>query len=638
MKKHVIILYLLQQFAFNSLAQNNVFVSTTGSDVTGIGSISSPFKTAAKAVQSNLLTPGSNLYFRGGTYTNPGFQNGDIWKVEETVFINGIYGTSSQYINIKPYNNEQVIIRGDGDMIFQFRNSSYLKISGFEIYGETDNITLSDALYHQFEFKRTSLSNPVELRCPRNTNTDQSGLEDLTPYTIYRPTLYNGHGMVIQNSHHVEVFNNLIHHVPGEGMRFAGCDYLKIYNNEIHNCARRSSGGVHGISGYNQRSIDNVDAVKTFISKNLVHDNYQELFSWTESKTIVTAIIDEGKGITLQRINGGNEWLHGRIQIDNNITYRNGFSGVHVNDGLRVDIINNTSYMNCKSNRGTNIGISVQTGNDVKIYNNMVFTDLSFGGYSIGGSNLMSISMSNNLINGNLDPDYTGIAVNTYINSNFKWVDTLNRNFNLQATSPAIGNALIAVTPATDFYNKQRDAAPDLGAVEYIASLSTIIVNFNATIQQNNSKLTFELANENFATVVIERSDNCFSSWQKIAEVQGNNNKKYTFIDTKVVRECNYYRLRIIDKDGNVIYSKVAFVNFGNNNNIAAYPNPFTNSVFVISSEEIKEYQLKTITGINLLSNVNFSINGSSMQINTSQLSSGVYLLTINNKTILIKK
>lgn len=630
---------LLAQYG---MAQNDVFVSTTGNDATGTGSITQPFKTAAKAVQSGLLTPGSNLYFRSGTYYNPNYQDGDIWKQENTVFINSIDGTATQYINIKPYNNETVIIRGDGHMIFQIRSSSYVKISGFEIYGETNNLTLADAIYHQFEFKRTSLSNPVELRLPRGTNTDQSGLEDLTSFTIYRPSLYMGHGLVVQNSHHIEVFDNLVHHIPGEGIRYAGCDYIKIYQNEVHNCGRRSSGGVHGISGYNQRSIDNYDGAKTFISRNLVHDNYQEFPSWSENKTIFTATIDEGKGITLQRINGGNEWLHGRIQIDNNITFRNGFSGVHINDGMRTDIINNTSYLDCRTGQGNQIGISVQTGDDVKIYNNIVYTKLTWGGNTIGGSSMTNMVVANNLINGNLDNELTGIAVNTITSSDFKWVDTLNRNFHLQSNSPGINNALAGVTPPTDFYSVIRGANPDRGAVEYVIIVPLTLLRFSAEKSFEGITLNWVTANEiNTAFFEVQHSTDAHN-WKPVTTVpaKGNTNGSadYHAIHLNPPAGINYYRLKQTDADTKNTYSQVVKISISENQRLTVYPNPCTEFVIIKNLSDIQGIRLYSLSGVDVTGQVRIRKNTDGIKLETNNLPSGSYILLVNNQSYIITK
>ena len=89
---------------------------------------------------------------------------------------------------------------------------------------------------------------------------------------------------------------------------------------------------------------------KINILRNKVHHNYNEIYSWAPTKTIITPYIDEGKGISLQRndIDDNNTptdntddtgWLRGRFLVANNVCYFNGYSGLHSNDGTRIDFI-----------------------------------------------------------------------------------------------------------------------------------------------------------------------------------------------------------------------------------------------------------------------------------------------------------
>ena len=74
----------------------NYYVSTTGSDTTGNGSLSNPYKTIQKG--ANVAQAGDNVYVRGGTY-------------RETVTV-AHSGSSGSPITFQPYNNEQVTITG----------------------------------------------------------------------------------------------------------------------------------------------------------------------------------------------------------------------------------------------------------------------------------------------------------------------------------------------------------------------------------------------------------------------------------------------------------------------------------------------------------------------------------------------
>ena len=69
--------------------------------------------------------------------------------VKTLLKFNNVNGTPGNYISFKPYDNT-TILKGDGANILRVTNSSYLRIEGFEIYGEVNNIPLSTALDLQF--------------------------------------------------------------------------------------------------------------------------------------------------------------------------------------------------------------------------------------------------------------------------------------------------------------------------------------------------------------------------------------------------------------------------------------------------------------------------------------------------------
>ncbi|MFZ1528278.1 MAG: right-handed parallel beta-helix repeat-containing protein [Ferruginibacter sp.] len=490
------ILSITLLFFWSSLhAGTNYYVAASGSNSNNGLAPAAAFGTVTYA--ATVAIHGDTINIMGGTYFNANFGNGDYWKEEQTIRINNKNSATGNYLVIRPYNHEQVILKGDGNFIFQIRNSSYIRVEELELFGESDNIPLPLALGYQFAFKRNTNTptTPIEYRCIPGTNTFQSGLEDLSNLTIYRPFYFFTHGVVVQGSHHISIENNLIHHLPGEGVRFVSSDYVYAIGNEIHNCSRKSSNGGHGMSCYTLNSIDNYDGVKIIFSNNLVHDNYCQVASWSELKTIFNPVIDEGKGMTIQRTFSANGWLHGRILIENNIAFNNGLSGIHINEGDRIDIINNTLYNNSRYGDGNNLGISAASVNDVKIYNNIITTNLSWGGFSIsttpGSADLV---VSNNLVNGGLDPDIDLIDVNTIV-ADPLFADTFQ--FQLKSISPAINNALNTVAPALDFYSISRDADPDRGAAEYNApsvcySIKTGIWNNPAVWSCGHVPFTFD--------------------------------------------------------------------------------------------------------------------------------------------------
>jgi uncharacterized repeat protein (TIGR02059 family) len=101
----------------------NYYVSPTGSDASGNGSIGSPWFTLNKAWSS--VAAGDIVYMRGGTYYYTSAQN-----------LTGKSGNSSNYINVWNYTGENPIIDGSkipGYDIVNTGNSSYLYLKGIRI-------------------------------------------------------------------------------------------------------------------------------------------------------------------------------------------------------------------------------------------------------------------------------------------------------------------------------------------------------------------------------------------------------------------------------------------------------------------------------------------------------------------------
>jgi hypothetical protein len=103
------------------------YVSTTGSDDTGDGSISTPWQTIPYALTQISAT--DTLWIRGGTYTNQSIN----------LQTNGLSGTSADHTIISGYPGETVILNG---------NSTIRGVqANLQSYTEIKNITFNDYQY-----------------------------------------------------------------------------------------------------------------------------------------------------------------------------------------------------------------------------------------------------------------------------------------------------------------------------------------------------------------------------------------------------------------------------------------------------------------------------------------------------------
>lgn len=626
---------------YSQAAQVLWFASPTGNDVTGNGTIGNPYKTITKAAQQ--LTAGDTLYIRAGTYTNATFGTNDPWRQETTARISNKDGTPTNWIVVMPYNNEHPVIKSDGQFGLQINGSSYIKVQGLELYGEGENITMAQALQYQFAFRR-NVNSPAaypglgyENRLPPGTNTDQTGLEDISALTIFRPFYYFTHGLVVQGSHHIDIVNNVSHHFPGEGIRFAGCDYINALGNTIYENSHKSSNGGHGMSFYTLNSIDANNGVKILIAGNMAYRNYCEVASWSELKTIFTATIDEGKGLTIQRSTAAGNWNNGRIRFENNICYDNGLSGIHVNEGDRVDIVNNTLYMNNRTGSGNNIGISVD-GDDIKIYNNIVQSNLSWGGFTISATAATSnLIVSNNLVNGNLDADVNAVDVNTIFGT-AQFVNAGAGNFHLTGTSLGINNALASVAPAVDYGLLTRDIQPDRGAYEYFNVLPLTLVSFTGTLQNDKIVLQWQTASES-GTSHFEVEKLINNNWIGINAVNAKGfAANYSSTDINIFNGTQYYRLKMIDKNGSFSYSKTIAVDVMQKASVQVYPNPFVNNIIVKNVKNNDVVKMIAVNGEDISNSITIKKDNNQATISANNLPDGNYIIIINNQAYKITK
>ncbi len=492
-----------------SIAQTTYYVDQeNGANSNDGKSPSSAYQTFDKA--KSQVSPGGTISIMG-TYVNPSYNasytysvphDSHLWHRENTIRISNLNGSNGNYITIKGYDNNTVI-KGDGANIIRVTNSSYLKFENLTIEGEVDRIPLSEANALQFVYVLGSgITNPsasdIHYRNQDETNDNDNIVEETDTYTslgdISRPSYIDTRGLYISGADNIIIHNNKIHHMPGGGLRVADSKYIDITENEIYKCSVKSYSGTHALVVTKSKPIGN-SGYSINILRNNIHHNYNEQFSWAPTKTIITPRIDEGKGISLQR-NNTSSWKNGqgRILVANNICYWNGFSGVHSNDGYKIDFINNTCYLNSYTNtviyandqKGGNIGISTGgTGDDIKYINNISVIDTDWNGKALAAtSNTSNLIVTNNLIYGingtvSQDPDVNAIEINTtiadplFVDAPASYQDeTYSFDFNLLQNSPAISAADVSNAPTDDFFGNSRDANPDLGAIEYINTLS----------------------------------------------------------------------------------------------------------------------------------------------------------------------
>lgn len=189
--------------------------------------------------------------------------------------------------------------------------------------------------------------------------------------------------------------------------------------------------------------------------------------------------------------------------------------------------------------------------------------------------------------------DYNSTALNTQVSGNVKnndndpeantqTVTVQNTNIAGKGTLSLAADGSYTFTPVTGFsgpvnypYQVCDNGTPSVctNATLYLlvfpsAILPLDLISFAAVTEGRDSKLVWTTENQvNVSRFEIERSSNG-TSYATTGTIWINNNVsgRYTYTDVNARNyfEKGYYRLKIIDIDGQFTYSPVVFVNFGN--------------------------------------------------------------------------
>lgn len=171
-------------------------------------------------------------------------------------------------------------------------------------------------------------------------------------------------------------------------------------------------------------------------------------------------------------------------------------------------------------------------------------------------------------------------------------------------------------------------------------SLPVSLIDFSAISDINKVVLRWKATSEtNLNGYSVEYSKNG-TSWSSIGYLNAANaggTNQYTTTHYQPQSGANYYRLKMLDKDGNFSYSKTATVNFSGKTGLAIYPNPvkstLTAELYSLQSE-IVHVQIIDVAGRVIQSkNVSTKTGNNVFQLNTNNLSKGSYFIIVDGET-----
>ncbi len=179
--------------------------------------------------------------------------------------------------------------------------------------------------------------------------------------------------------------------------------------------------------------------------------------------------------------------------------------------------------------------------------------------------------------------------------------------------------------------------------------LPLIVNQFNGNYSDGIIQLGWSTYSEiNIDHFDVERSTdgNNFRQVGKINTASGqlNSNANYTYLDITAQRGTNYYRLAMVDNNGNYTYSKAIMVNVDIKgiSVMIVYPNPFSKRVQIrVNSDKAEKVAINIINGNGILMSTQQAqtqVGDNNISINkVDALPGGVYYIEVVSSTRSLK-
>ncbi|MFI5220906.1 MAG: T9SS type A sorting domain-containing protein [Bacteroidia bacterium] len=177
-----------------------------------------------------------------------------------------------------------------------------------------------------------------------------------------------------------------------------------------------------------------------------------------------------------------------------------------------------------------------------------------------------------------------------------------------------------------------------------ITAMPVTILNISAhkSADRKSGIVNWETVSEkNVYQFIVERSIQNTNEFKEIGAIAAIGNsatpQQYNFEDPNiyVINSSIYYRLKIVDRNGDKIYSEIVSIqNELKSDAVVLYPNPVKDKIGITASSQLQgslQVNVYNVVGKQLITKDIFASGNSSISVDVSDLKDGIYFISIKN-------
>jgi hypothetical protein len=194
--------------------------------------------------------------------------------------------------------------------------------------------------------------------------------------------------------------------------------------------------------------------------------------------------------------------------------------------------------------------------------------------------------------------NWTNLSTNIFSSSNGSWLYSV---FDVSAADNQ-SNVSFRTQFTTTLASTCSGSSPNFRIDDFIVDyngspLPLNLISFSVNKKGALPHLSWSTTSEtNFSHFMVQKSKDAkgFESIGRVESVGFESDKSaYSFVDEKPFAGNNYYRLKMVDKDGTEDYSKIISVKFDGTAKAVFYPNPTQD---IVNFENIKSEDIRSVT------------------------------------------